>query len=88
MFRLSGQQWDYDKVDPKRKGKDISIMIWGAIWIGGRSDCIIMPRDKQSPGGGVTTKCYLEVLEDQLPRIYEPGLVLCRITPRSILLEL
>jgi hypothetical protein len=50
-------------------------MIWGAIWLGGRSDIVVMARDEDAPRGGYTSRSYLEVLEDQIPRIYEPGML-------------
>ena len=53
-------------IDPQTKGKDISIMIWGAIWIGGRSDLVVMERDSNSPKNGYTANSYLKVLDDQL----------------------
>jgi DDE superfamily endonuclease len=34
-----------------------------------------MPGDPESKRGGVTSTVYLEVLEDQLPTLWEPGLV-------------
>jgi len=33
-----------------------------------------MPGDPESKHGGVTSAIYLEVLEDQLPTLWEPGL--------------
>ena len=59
---------------PYKKGKDISIMIWGAIYGDGHSDVMIMDRDPDSEKSGYTANSYLTVLRDQLPRIYEPGM--------------
>ena len=56
-----------------KKGKDISLMIWGSIWIGGHSDLIIMQRDSSSDQGGYSAASYLDVLEEALPHCYEPG---------------
>ena len=50
-------------------------MVWGAIWYGGRSDLVIMERDEESKKGGYSAKSYLAVMEDQLPTIWEPGMV-------------
>jgi hypothetical protein len=33
-----------------KKGKDLSIIIWSTIWIGGRSDLVIINRDKAAGG--------------------------------------
>jgi transposase len=48
-------------------------MVWGAIWIGGRSDIVIMQPDEDAPRGGYTTRSYLKVLQDQIPRCWQPG---------------
>ena len=50
-------------------------MIWGVIWIGGRSDVFIMNRDEDAPHQGYTQYSYIEVLNDQLPTIFNPGMV-------------
>jgi hypothetical protein len=61
-------------LNPYEKGKDITIMIWGAIWIGGRSDVVIMERDPIAERNGYTSASYMEVLEDQMPRCWQPGM--------------
>jgi transposase len=53
VFRLPSQKWSKEMIQPHTKGGDISIMVWGAIWVGGRSDLVIMSRDDESKGGGV-----------------------------------
>ena len=62
-------------IDTFKKGKDISVMIWGAIWVGHHSDIVIMNRDEDAPRGGYSANSYLEVLQDQLPRCWQPGMV-------------
>jgi hypothetical protein len=37
---------------PYKKGKDISVMVWGAIYGDGRSDVVIMDRDPDSKKSG------------------------------------
>jgi transposase len=49
------------------------IMVWGAIWLGGRSDIVIMERDDTSHGGGYTTNSYIDALEAGLSPHYQPG---------------
>ena len=61
-------------VDTYSRGDDIKIMVWGAIWVGGRSDLFIINRDMASPKQGYSARSYLEVLDDQLPTIYSPGM--------------
>ena len=48
-------------------------MIWAAIWIGRRSDIVIMEGDEESARGGVTARVYCQLLEDQIPKIYRRG---------------
>ena len=75
VFRTPQQKWDDDKIAPYKKGKDISVMIWGAIYGDGRSDIVIMDRDPDSEKSGYTANSYLAVLRDQIPRTWQPGMV-------------
>lgn len=50
-------------------------MIWGAIWIGGRSNVVIMERDLAAKRNGYTAASYVAVLEDEMPQWYKPGMV-------------
>ncbi|KAJ5406535.1 transposase [Penicillium sp. CMV-2018d] len=49
VFRLKDETYRPDLVNLQLHGKQISQMVWGAIWIGGRSDLIIMEKE---PGHG------------------------------------
>ena len=69
VWRTPGQKWDKEMVNTYKKDKDISVMIWGAIWVGGRSDLYIMNRDEASKKQGYSARSYIEVLEDQLPTL-------------------
>ena len=51
---------------------DFTLMMWGSIWLGGRSDILLMERDGNSKGGGYTTWSYLRVLEEGLLPYYKP----------------
>jgi len=51
-----------------------SIMIWGAIFGGSRSEIVIMEKDEGAPKGGYTANSYLTVLREQLPICWEPGM--------------
>jgi hypothetical protein len=53
-------------IHPQTKGKDISIMIWGAIWIGGRSNIVIMIRDEDALKRGYSARSYLQCLDAEL----------------------
>jgi transposase len=50
-------------------------MVWAGIWIGGRTNLIIMERDSDSVGNGYTTKSYLNALEEGFIKHYEPGTI-------------
>jgi hypothetical protein len=75
VWRTPSQKWDKDMIQPVKTGKDISIMIWGAIWLGNRSDLVIMKRDDDAPNQGYSARSYITVLEEQMPRIYQPSIV-------------
>jgi DDE superfamily endonuclease len=62
-------------VDTYPRGKDIRVMVWGAIWVGGRSDLFIMNKDELSKKNGYSARSYLEVLNDQLSTIFSPGMI-------------
>jgi len=64
-------------IQPVKKGKGISVMIWAAFFGAlGRSDLIVMERDPKAPRvntlQSLTSEFYLE---EQIPRIWEPGLI-------------
>jgi hypothetical protein len=61
-------------IDTYKKGKDISVMVWGCFWGGGRSELYVMSRDFESKKHGYSAASYLEVLDDQLPSCWVPGL--------------
>jgi transposase len=50
-----------------------TIMIYGGIYLGGRTDIVLMERDMSSKGKGYTTWSYLQALEKALLPIYRPG---------------
>jgi transposase len=66
-------------VQTYKKARDISVMVWACFWfVAGkihRSDLYIMDRDFESKKHGYSARSYLEVLEDQMPRCWLPGLI-------------
>jgi len=70
-----GTKWDKDKVETYKKSKDIKVMVRGAFWSGGRSDLYVLDRDFESKKHGYSAASYLEVLNDQVPKIWSPGLI-------------
>lgn len=75
VWGYPAEKWSRERVTQVKKGKDISFMIWGAIWIGGRSDLVFMERDIESKRQGYSARSYQAVLNDQLPRCYQPGMI-------------
>ena len=74
-FRMPHEKWNKDMVQPYKKGKDISIMIWAAIWGGGKSNIVVMQRDEASLQQGYSANSYLAVLDDEIPRCYESDIL-------------
>ena len=62
-------------IDTYIKGKNILIMVWGAIWVSERLDIYIINRDLESKKEGYSHKSYIDVLNDQLPIIWSPGII-------------
>src|SRR5215471_10150942 len=76
MFRTPAQKWNKKMVQPYKKGKDKTVMVWACFGDNGRkSDLVYMPGDPDAKREGVTSAVYIEVLEEQLPTLWEPGLI-------------
>jgi len=60
---------------PVPKGKGISVIIWGGFCSSERCNLVVMDRDKAAKRGGYSANSYLNVLEQAIPTIYEPGLL-------------
>jgi hypothetical protein len=74
VFRTPVQKWHRAMIQTYHKGKDISVMVWGCFWGGGRSELYVMDRDPESKRNGYSANSYIEVLDDQLPSCWVPGL--------------
>ena len=78
-FGTPAQKWDPKMVTTYSKSKDISVMVWGCFWkkdgVIGRSDLYILDCDYESKKHGYSSRSYLDVLEDQIPKCWQPGLV-------------
>jgi hypothetical protein len=75
VFGPRANKWNPELVITYKAGKDIRVMVWGAFWAGGRSDLYIMDRDFESAKHGYSARSYLEVLEDQVVKYYQEGLI-------------
>ena len=58
-----------------KKGKGVSIMVWAGFCGRDRTNLHRMTRDLVAPRGGYSASSYIEVLEENIPTIYEPGLL-------------
>lgn len=71
MFRFPSEKFDKRFVNLKNHVKaDITIMVWGMIWIGGRSTLVIIERDETSRRRGYSAKSYQKALEEGLLPFY------------------
>jgi transposase len=51
---------------------NITIMVWGGIWKGGRTDLVVMERDYQPPQkGGYSSWSYQQALQKGLLPVYD-----------------
>ena len=75
VFRTPNQKWHKDMIQPYKKGKDVSIMVWACFWGLQRSDLYASTRDATAKRGGYSATSYLQVLDDNLLGIYEPDLI-------------
>ena len=62
-------------VQPVPKGKGTSVVVWGAFYAGERSNLVCMARDEEANKGGYSATSYIQVLDEYLPTIWEPGLL-------------
>jgi hypothetical protein len=76
VTRLEGEAYRRGLVLVKPHVKDISQMVWAGIWLGGRTNLMIMERDfSENQNGGYTTQSYIDVLEKGFIQHYEPGII-------------
>ena len=58
------------------KDKNKSVMIWACFEDDDqKSDLVFMPGDPEAKRGEITSAVYLEVLEEQMPTLWESGLI-------------
>jgi transposase len=78
-FGSPTNKWKPAFVTTYQKSKDISVMVWACFWYEDgkiqRSELYIMDRDFESKKHGYSANSYLEVLENNLPFCWSPGLV-------------
>lgn len=76
VFHLNtlGEKWKKEYIVPYTKSKGLSIMIWAAIWGRGHSRINMLNRDPRCERNGYSAGSYIEILENNLITIWEPGL--------------
>ena len=57
------------------KGKGVSVMVWAVFWGKGKSDLYKFAKDFEFKKSGYSINSYLGILEDNLLRIWESGLI-------------
>jgi len=67
VYRTPKERWTKDYVEPKRKGKGVSLMVWGCFWGPNRGQLVPIV------GGTLSSPRYLELLKEYLLP------VICRI---------
>ncbi|RDW79716.1 hypothetical protein BP6252_04354 [Coleophoma cylindrospora] len=74
LFRLPEHKYDKENVNIQEHVKaEISMMVWGMIWKGGRSELVIMERDEAAARNGYSANSYTWALEEGLLPYYIPG---------------
>jgi hypothetical protein len=78
-FGTPANKWKPEFVTTYTKGKDISVMVWACFWYEDgkiqRSNLYILERDFESKKHGYSANSYLQVLDDNLPGCWSPGLI-------------
>lgn len=76
VFRTTEQKWQANMIQEYKKGRDKSVMIWAAFsGVLGKSELYVMDRDFESKKMGYSARSYLEVLEEMIPTVWEPGMI-------------
>lgn len=75
MFRYPDEKWKKEMIQPVPKGKGVSVMVWAAFWEDGRSDLYKSARNFAFKKMGYSANSYLELLDDNLLGIWQPGLI-------------
>jgi transposase len=74
-FRTPAQKWNKNMIQPYKKGHDFSIMVWACFWGLEHSNLYALERDFEAKKQGYSARSYIHVLDDNLPGIYQPGLI-------------
>ena len=75
VFCTPAQKWNKEMIESYKKGKDISIIVQGCFQGSGRTDLYILDCDFKSKKHGYLANSYIEVLDAELARHYQPSLI-------------
>lgn len=72
VWRHSGEQWIHEMIAQKPP-KGVRVMIWAALRADGRIKLIFCDDYLTDYSEKITAKVYLQILQEIIPEIYEPG---------------
>ena len=76
VFRFPDEKWTKQMIQPYKKGKGVSVMVWGAFYSRGeQSGLLRLGRDPDAKKNRYTAASYVGVLDEELPTLFEPGLL-------------
>lgn len=74
VFRAPKDKYNKNVINLQAHVKaEITMMVWGMIWKGGRSPLVVMERDPEAPRYGYSANSYIWALEEGLAPYYRPG---------------
>ena len=75
VFRFPHEKWDKEMIQLYPKGKGVSVIVWAAFVGKEQSNLVRMARDPAVKKNGYTAASYMDLLEEEIPTIWEPGLL-------------
>ena len=75
VFRFPHEKWDKEMIQPYPKRKGVSVMVWAAFVGKEQSNLVRVARDPDAKKNGYTAASYVDLLEEEIPTMWEPGLL-------------
>ena len=85
VFRTPDQKWDKEMIQPYKKGRDTTVMVWAAFCGIRRSELLFMPGDPESKRGGSARRYTLKLWKKNYPLCGNQAFFLCKIMREYIL---
>jgi len=76
IWRYASEKLKEDFIRPRRKGKDLTVMIQAAVCRQGHSPIVVMKRDPQAPKKGYSANSWRWAMEEMLPKLPQDGFYL------------